>query len=84
MLESLRNLTSSGSTYSFLPPLSMRMISTMRSRGSEHEVLALPPEHRVTWVLALGYPAESDANRQNRTRVPLDEFVFSERWGESR
>ncbi len=55
---------------------------TMHRHDDAARVLALPPDHRVTWVLAFGYPAAEDSGREPRPRLPLDEYVFDERWGE--
>jgi nitroreductase len=44
-------------------------------------VLGLPPEHRVAIALPFGYPAESERRRSN-PRLPLADYVYSERWGE--
>lgn len=57
---------------------------TMHRHDDAARVLDLPPDHRVTWVLAFGYPADTDAARQSRPRVPLGEFVYEERWGAAR
>jgi nitroreductase len=52
----------------------------MHRHDDAARVLDLPPDHRVTWVLALGYPAE-EPGRQPRPRLPLEEYVHEERWG---
>jgi nitroreductase len=54
--------------------------TTMHRHDDAARVLGLPPEHRVTWVIAFGYPAEQAATREPRPRLPLDEYVHQERW----
>jgi nitroreductase len=56
---------------------------TMHRHDDAAKVLALPPEHRVTWVLCFGYP-EEETERQSRPRLPLDEYIHEERWNGSR
>ncbi len=53
---------------------------TMHRNQDTARVLALPPEHTVTWVIAFGYPEAE--RRDSRPRLPLDEYVHEERWGE--
>jgi len=57
---------------------------TMHRHDDAARVLGLPPGHRVTWVLALGYPESEGEARQRRARLPLDEYVHAERWGGQR
>lgn len=53
---------------------------TMHRHDDAARVLGVPPGHRVTWVLAFGYPIEAAANREPRPRLPLSEYVHEERW----
>jgi nitroreductase len=53
---------------------------TMHRHDDAARVLGLPPGHRVTWVLAFGYPADGAPGREPRPRRPLDEYVHEERW----
>ena len=41
---------------------------TMHRHDDAARVLGLPPDHRVTWVLAFGYPAGEDPGRERRPR----------------
>lgn len=54
---------------------------TMHRHDDAAKVLGLPPEHRVTWVLAFGYPVAEESGREPRPRLPLEEYVHEERWG---
>lgn len=54
---------------------------TMHRHDDATRVLGARPDHRVTWVIAFGYPAAADPNRQGRARLPLAEYVHAERWG---
>ena len=54
--------------------------TTMHRHDDAARVLALPPDHRVTWVLAFGYPAADGPGQEPRTRLPIDEYVHQERW----
>ena len=45
-------------------------------------VLGVPPEHRVAITLPFGYPAEETRARRSQPRLPLDEYVYEERWGQ--
>jgi nitroreductase len=54
---------------------------TMHRHDDAAGVLGLPPEHRVTWVLAFGYPAAGAPAREPRARLPLEEYVHEDRWG---
>jgi nitroreductase len=58
--------------------------TTMHRHDDAARVLNLPPGHRITWVVAFGYPAEQAASREPRPRLPLDEYVHQERWGGGR
>ena len=61
------------------------------SADKAREAFAIPPEYEAVTMFALGYLGDpnslSERNRESegapRTRRPLAEFVFSERWGES-
>jgi nitroreductase len=54
---------------------------TMHRHDDAARVLGVPPEHRVTWVLAFGYPAADAPAREPRSRLPLEEYVHEDRWG---
>ncbi len=57
--------------------------ASMHDEEKAREVLNLPPGHVVANVIALGYPtAEKDATTGTRPRMPVDQFVFNNRWGE--
>ena len=57
--------------------------TTMHRHDDAARVLGLPEGHRVTWVLAFGYPSEEgEAGRMRQPRLPLAEYVHYERWGE--
>ncbi len=57
--------------------------ASMHEEAKAREVLNLPPGHVVANVIALGYPAtEKDATTGTRPRMPVDQFVFNNRWGE--
>ena len=53
---------------------------TMHRHDEAARILGLPPDHRVTWVIAFGYPA-ADPQRESRPRLPLSDYVHNERWG---
>ena len=53
---------------------------TMHRHEDAARVLALPPGHRVTWVVAFGYPLD-EIERPRRPRRPLTEYIHEERWG---
>ncbi len=61
------------------------------SADKAREAFAIPPEYEAVTMFALGYLGDpstlNDRQRESeaapRTRRPLAEFVFSERWGES-
>jgi nitroreductase len=53
---------------------------TMHRHEDAARVLDVPPGHRVTWVLAFGYPRDATADREPRPRLPLREYVHEERW----
>jgi nitroreductase len=55
---------------------------TMHRGDDAAHVLRLPKRHAITWVITLGYPAESAPQREPRTRLPLSDYVYRERWGE--
>jgi nitroreductase len=52
---------------------------TMHDAACARRVLGLPETHRVSNVLAFGYPAP-DERRRSSPRFPLDELVHHERW----
>ncbi len=52
---------------------------TMHDASCAHRVLGLPDTHRVSIVLAFGYPAAGERRRPS-PRLPLDELVHHERW----
>ena len=45
-------------------------------------VLGLPPEHTVAIVVTLGYPDLKHPLSNGKQRLPLDELVHWERWGD--
>ena len=56
--------------------------TTMHRHDDAARVLGLPEGHRVTWVLAFGYPAEEGETAEaGRPRLPFAEYVHHERWG---
>ncbi|NLI61622.1 MAG: nitroreductase, partial [Clostridiales bacterium] len=49
-----------------------------------HEILELPEDMEVIALLPIGYPQEeSDEERHNRQRKPLDQIVGWDRWESS-
>jgi nitroreductase len=45
------------------------------------EILGVPADHNVEWLVALGYPAEHAlAPSENINRRPFDDVVHRERW----
>lgn len=54
---------------------------TMHRHDDATRVLGAPADHRVTWVIAFGYPAAAAQNQPRRPRLPLAEYVHAERWG---
>jgi nitroreductase len=44
--------------------------------------LRLPPDHTIAIVVALGYPDSKHPLSGGRQRLPLDELVHWEQWGE--
>jgi nitroreductase len=54
---------------------------TMHRHDDAARVLGLPDGHRITWVLAFGYPAQDAPARESRPRLALEEYVHEERWG---
>jgi nitroreductase len=53
---------------------------TMHRHDDAATVLGVPPGHRVTWVIAFGYPDAEQ--REPRPRLPLDVYIHEERWGQ--
>lgn len=59
------------------------------SPDKARELFAIPPEHEAATMFAIGYQGDpatlAERHRESeltaRTRRPLREFVFSERWG---
>lgn len=57
--------------------------ASMHHEEKARQVLGLPPGHVVANVIALGYPAtEKDVTTGTRPRMPVDDYVYRERWGE--
>ena len=54
--------------------------TSMHNAACAEQTLGLPPEHHVTILLAMGYPAQGGQQRPARPRLPLDEYVHCERW----
>jgi nitroreductase len=52
---------------------------TMHDADCASRVLGLPETHRVSIVLAFGYPAPGE-RRRSSPRLPIDELVHRERW----
>jgi nitroreductase len=45
------------------------------------EILGVPPDHTVAWLVALGYPADRPLEPiENINRRPFDDVVHRERW----
>jgi nitroreductase len=45
------------------------------------DVLGLPGDRRLTWLLGLGYPGDRPLKPiQNPARKPLEEIVHHDRW----
>lgn len=55
---------------------------SMHDAACAARVLGLPEGHRVAIVLALGYPEGGEARGAGRQRLPLEDLVYRERWGE--
>lgn len=45
-------------------------------------ILGLPPEHSIAVVVTLGYPDLKHPLSNGKRRLPLDEIVHWERWGD--
>lgn len=56
----------------------------MHRQECAREALGLPADCTVATVIALGYPDLKHPLSQGRQRLPLDEIVSWERWGEHR
>jgi nitroreductase len=56
----------------------------MHRQDCARDVLGLPPDHTVATVIALGYPDLKHPLSQGRQRLPLDEIVSWEQWGNHR
>jgi nitroreductase len=55
--------------------------SAVGDQDLAREILGVPADHTVEWMVALGYPAERPlAPIENIDRRPLDEVVHRERW----
>ncbi|WP_322819822.1 nitroreductase family protein [Tepidiforma sp.] len=57
---------------------------SMHRQECARTVLGLPPDHTVATVIALGYPDLKHPLSQGRQRLPLDEIVSWEAWGNHR
>ncbi len=53
---------------------------TMHDADCAHQVLRLPEDHRVSIVVALGYPPEEGIKSMGSKRLPLDDIVHQETW----
>lgn len=71
--------------------MSMQIAATDLGVGTRHasvedwelgaEILGLPEEWRLSWLLGLGYPADRDVKpARSLDRKPFDEVVHRERW----
>lgn len=58
--------------------------NTMHRNEEAARLLALPEGSRIAQVLLFGYPAGSDNSRPQRPRLPFEEYVHWNRWGERR
>ncbi len=56
--------------------------NTMHRNEDAARLLGLPDGCRIAQVLLFGYPAAGDSGRPARSRLPLDEYVHWNRWGE--
>ena len=54
---------------------------TLHREADALRVLKIPAGCHVAISLAFGYPAGSDATREPRPRLPLEEYVHHEEWG---
>jgi nitroreductase len=55
--------------------------AAVRDHDLAAEVLGLPDDRRLTWLLGLGYPADRPLKPiQNPARRPLDEVVHHDHW----
>jgi len=71
--------------------MSMQIAATDLGVGTRHasvedwelgaEILGLPPEWRLSWMMGLGYPGDRDLKPiENPDRKPFDEVVHRDRW----
>jgi nitroreductase len=55
--------------------------AAVRDHDLATEVLGLPDDRRLTWLLGLGYPGDRPLKPiQNPARRPLEEIVHHDRW----
>jgi nitroreductase len=55
--------------------------AAVRDHDLASEILGLPDDRRLTWLLGLGYPADRPLKPiQNPARRPLEEVVHHDRW----
>ncbi len=72
--------------------MSMQLAATDLGVGTRHasvedwqlgaQILGLPDEWRLSWMMGLGYPADRDVKPvHSLNRKPFNEVVHHERWG---
>jgi nitroreductase len=55
--------------------------SAVSDQDTAREILAVPADHNVEWLVALGYPADRPlAPIENINRRPFDDVIHRERW----
>lgn len=54
--------------------------TSMHHPDCARRVLGLPDDHHVQIVLPFAYPAEDTPPRKSQPRLPVDDFVYDERW----
>jgi nitroreductase len=55
--------------------------SAVQDQDAAREILGVPGDHAVEWLVALGYPADRPlAPIENINRRPLDDVVHREHW----
>jgi nitroreductase len=55
--------------------------AAVSDQGLAREILGVPPDHNVEWMVALGYPADRPLTPiENINRRPFDDVIHRERW----